>query len=58
MCIYFSLQRERTALMKASLQGHVECVTVLLDNGASADLLDQVRCSVTSCIVCLTCSLV
>ena len=44
--------------MNASRGGHVVCVTVLLDKGASADLLDKVRCSDTSSIVCLTCSLV
>ena len=42
MNINFSLQRKRTALMKASLQGSVECVKLLLDKGASADLSDKV----------------
>ena len=39
---YFSLQYGETALMMASSGGHVECVKLLLDKGASADLLDLV----------------
>ena len=39
--MYFSLQRGQTALMKASSEGHVECVE-LLDKGSSADLSDEV----------------
>ena len=42
MYMYFSFQRERTALMKASLQGHIECVKLLLNKGAIADLSDKV----------------
>ena len=41
--MYFSLQDGYTALMRASHEGHVECVTLLLDEGASADLSDKVR---------------
>ena len=41
--MYFSLQRGYTALMMASSGGHVECVKLLLDKGASADLSDMVR---------------
>ena len=55
--MYFSLQYGYTALMWASLEGRVECVKLLLDKGASADLLDKVRCGVTSSIVCVACSL-
>ena len=40
--MYFSLQDGVTALMIASREGHVECVKLLLDKGASADLLDKV----------------
>ena len=40
--MYFSLQRVRTALMKASLQGQIGCVELLLDKGANADLSDKV----------------
>ena len=40
--MYFSLQDGVTALMTASLEGRVECVKLLLDKGASADLLDKV----------------
>ena len=40
--MYFSLQRGRTALMKASLRGHFGCVKLLLDKGANADLSDTV----------------
>ena len=41
--MYFSLQDGETALMMASREGHVECVKLLLDEGASADLSDEVR---------------
>ena len=40
--MYFSLQYGETALMMASSGGHVECVKLLLDKGASADLSDRV----------------
>ena len=40
--MYFSLQDGVTALMIASRKGHVECVKLLLDKGASSDLLDKV----------------
>ena len=43
--------------MKASLQGHVGCVKLLLNKGAIADRSDQVRCNDTSSIVYLTRSL-
>ena len=43
--------------MMASREGRVECVKLLLDKGASADLSDEVRCGVTSSIVCVACSL-
>ena len=42
MYMYFSLQRGWTALMKASLQGQIGCVELLLDKGANADLSDKV----------------
>ena len=41
--MYFSLQDGDTALMRASREGRVECVRLLLDKGASADLSDKVR---------------
>ena len=40
--VYFSLQRGQTALMVASRGGHVECVKLLLEKGASVDLMDEV----------------
>ena len=40
--MFFSLQYGVTALMMASRGGHVECVKLLLEKGASADLLDKV----------------
>ena len=40
--MYFSLQYGETALMMASSDGHVECIKLLLDKGASADHLDEV----------------
>ena len=40
--MYFSLQYGATALMMASREGHVECVKLLLEKAASADLLDKV----------------
>ena len=41
--MYFSLQRGETALMMASNRSCVECVKLLLDKDASADLSDKVR---------------
>ena len=41
--MYFSLQDGVTALMMASREGRVECVKLLWDKGASADLSDKVR---------------
>ena len=41
--MYFSLQYGDTALMIASREGRVECVKLLLDNGASAHHFDKVR---------------
>ena len=40
--MYFCLQDGVTALMMASREGRVDCVKLLLDKGASADLLDKV----------------
>ena len=37
-----SLQDGETALMKASWKGHMECVKVLLDNGAEVNKQDKV----------------
>ena len=41
--MYFSLQDGVTALMMASREGRVECVKLLLDIGARANLSDKVR---------------
>ena len=40
--VYFTLQRGQTALIVASREGHIVCVKLLLEKGASADLLDEV----------------
>ena len=40
--MHLSFQGGRTALMRASLAGHVECVTVLLDRGAEVNMQDEV----------------
>ena len=40
--VYFSCQRGQTALIVASSKEHVECVMLLLEKGAIADLLDEV----------------
>ena len=37
-----SFQYGRTALMRASESGHVECVTVLLDRGAEVNMQSNV----------------
>ena len=41
--MYFSIQNGVIALMRGSREGHVECVKLLLDKGASTDILDKVR---------------
>ena len=56
--MYFSLHDGETVLMMASNAGHVNCVMLLLNKGASTDLSNKVRCSDTSSIVWLACSLV
>ena len=56
--MYFSLQYRETALMKASSEGHVECVKLLLDKGADVNHKDEVSAVSLSIIVCLACSLV
>ena len=40
--MYFSLQDGVTALMMASREGRVECVKLLLNKGARANLSDKV----------------
>ena len=40
--MFFSHQREQTALMKASSGGHVECVRLLLEKGADVNHKDEV----------------
>ena len=40
--MHLSLQGGETALMKASHAGHMECVQVLLDNGADVKMQDKV----------------
>ena len=50
--MYFSLQSGQTALMKASSGGHVECVTLLFNQGADVDVKDKVSAVLQSIIVC------
>ena len=40
--MHLSLQEGHTPLMWASVRGHVECVQLLLDRGAQANLQDVV----------------
>jgi ankyrin repeat protein len=37
------VQRGRTAIMIAAANGHIECVTVLLNAGADVDAADEVN---------------
>ena len=41
--MYFSLQSGESALMKASSEGHVECVKLLLENGADVNHKNEVN---------------
>ena len=40
--MHLSLQDGWTALLRASGAGHMECVKVLLDNGAEVNIQDKV----------------
>ena len=40
--MHLSLQGGRTALMKASAAGHMDCVHVLLDKGADVNMQSEV----------------
>lgn len=42
--------------MKASCEGHVECVNLLLGKGAEVNDKDEVSAVAQSFIVCLACS--
>ena len=55
--MYFSLQSGQTALMKASSEGHVDCVKLLLEKDADVNHKDKVS-AVSELIICLACSLV
>ena len=52
--MHLSLQDGRTALMKASEAGQVECVKVLLDRGAEVNIQDTVSLSgvIIHCVQC------
>ena len=58
MWILSYLQSGQTALMKASSEGHVECVKLLLEKGADAnhqDGVSAVSLSVWYVLLCNTC---
>ncbi len=42
--VEFDSQRESTALMRAAVSGHVDCVRLLIDAGADKDATSDVRC--------------
>ena len=48
--MHLSLQDGETALMKASEAGHMECVQVLLDKGADANIQDRVSGVIIHCV--------
>ena len=52
--MHLSLQWGRTSLMKASGAGKVECVKVLLDEGAEVSMQDEVS-SVMQCSMYQSC---
>ena len=40
--MHLSLQDGKTALMKVSEEGHMDCVKVLMDKGAQVNMQDKV----------------
>ena len=48
--MHLSLQVGRTALMKASEVGHMECVQVLLDKGADVNMQSKVSGVIIHCV--------
>ena len=48
--MHLSLQWEQTALMKASEAGYIECVKVLLDCGAQANMQSKVSDVIMHCV--------
>ena len=48
--MHLSLQFRETALMKASEAGHMECVQVLLDKGADANIQNEVSGVIIHCV--------
>ena len=54
----FSIQDGWTALMKASVYGHVECVKILLERGAQANTQNKVSSSRPVQCLLLICVLV
>ena len=48
--MHFSLQVGSTALMKASEEGQVECVKMLLDKGAEVNMQDNVSGVIMHCV--------
>ena len=48
--MHLSLQGGGTALMKASVAGHMECVQVLLDKGADVNMQSKVSGVIIHCV--------
>ena len=48
--MHLSLQWKGTALMKASQAGHMECVQVLLDQGADVNMQSMVSGVIIHCV--------
>ena len=48
--MHLSLQDGQTALMKASVAGQVQCMKMLLDEGAEVNLQDKVSDVIIHCV--------
>ena len=48
--MHLTLQKEWTALMRASVTGKAECVKVLLDRGAEVNMQDNVSVVIMHCV--------
>ena len=48
--MHLSLQEGVTALMRASVAGHMECVQMLLDKGADVNMQSKVSGVIIHCV--------